>query len=182
MLLDHNFPRLSIDPDEFAHALAGGALDECLRLFRNEPAGPETAGLYCRLAEALFHAGRADDAIDCARRAVALAPGDDEVAHFCAWLFSNCSLHGEAAAAYEGLVDRYPAWVEGLRHLSGSLAASGKRETACDIIGGFRYDRVLSLGVAERLRQAQRRKPVSAVVHNRRDLLTRGISMVCSDV
>jgi glycosyltransferase involved in cell wall biosynthesis len=42
--------------------------------------------------------------------------------------------------------------------------------TAIDICGSFFYDNRLSLEVARMLRRAQRRKPVSVIVHNRRDL------------
>jgi capsular polysaccharide transport system permease protein len=122
--LDHNFPRLAIDPDEFAQAVDSGAFDDCLRLLRDNATSPDIALLNRRLGEALFHQGRQDDALECARRAFILAPDDDDVANFCAWLFSNCHQHAEAAAVYERLVERHPDWIEGYRHLSGSLAAS----------------------------------------------------------
>jgi len=82
------------------------------------------------LAEKLFYRGRHDDALECGRRAQAQVPEDDETAHFCAWLFSNCGCHGEAAAAYQRLLDRAPDWVEGYRHASGSLAAIGASDSA----------------------------------------------------
>ena len=49
-------------------------------------------------------------------------------------------------------------------------AATLKWREAADIKSAFLRNRRLSLGVARRLRQAQQRKPVSVIVHNRRDL------------
>ncbi len=83
-----------------------------------------------RLAEALFHSGRRDDGLECGRRVFASAPYDADAAHFCAWLFSNCGCHQEAAAAYERLLALSPDWAEGHRHLSGSLAAAGDLDGA----------------------------------------------------
>lgn len=45
-----------------------------------------------------------------------------------------------------------------------------KFRTANDILTEFRRNRDLSLGIALRLRRVGRRKPVSIIVHNRRDL------------
>ena len=120
-----------IDFDTFSSALSAGELDVCLRLLRN-PGGthPTSAVLNCRLAEALFHSGRRDDALECGSRAFASAPYDADAAHFCAWLFSNCGCHQEAAAAYERLLALSPDWAEGHRHLSGSLAAAGDLDGA----------------------------------------------------
>jgi tetratricopeptide (TPR) repeat protein len=81
--------------------------------------------LNCRAAEALFHGGRRDEALECGRRAFALAADDRDTAYFCAWLFSNCGCHQDATAAYERLLAWPPDWAEGHRHLSGSLAAIG---------------------------------------------------------
>ena len=134
MTIDHDFPRLSIDPDEAERAPTGGSLDERLRLLRTDgERGHETARLNCRLSEALYHAARPDEALECGRRAFAIAPDDDTVANFCAWLFSNCGCPAEAATAYERLVERHPDWIEGYRHLSGALAAIGDddRAVAC---------------------------------------------------
>lgn len=111
--------------------MESGAFDDCLCFLRDENGyGPDAARLNCRLAEILFQKGRHADALECGRRAFALAGDDEAVAHCCAWLFSNCGLHAEAAEAYERLLDHHPDWVEGYRHLSGSLAASGDREAA----------------------------------------------------
>jgi glycosyltransferase involved in cell wall biosynthesis len=41
--------------------------------------------------------------------------------------------------------------------------------SAFDVAVSFSYDRKLSLGIARQLRRMQRRKPVSVIVHNRRD-------------
>ena len=86
--------------------------------------------LSCRAAEALFHRGRRDEALECGRRAFAVAADDPETAHFCAWLFSNCGCHEEAATAYERLLERSPDWADGHRHLSGSLTAIGDTDRA----------------------------------------------------
>src|ERR1700722_13635500 len=97
--LDHNFPRLAIDQSTFSHALERGALDACLNYLRHEEiAGPDTARLICRLGEKLYHDGRSGDAVECGRLAFAVAANDNEIAHFCAWLFSNSGCHAEAAA------------------------------------------------------------------------------------
>ena len=136
MNIDHNYPQLAIDPSIFSHALERGALEICLDyLQREEIAGPETALLACRLGEKLFHIGRRDEAIECGRRAFAAAANDNEVAHFCAWLFSNSGCYAEAASAYECLIDQRPGWVEGYRHASGALAAIGASERAIDLAG-----------------------------------------------
>jgi ABC-type polysaccharide/polyol phosphate export permease/predicted Zn-dependent protease len=129
--IDHDFPRSAIDRSALVRAMESGALDECLYSLREDDGnGPDAARLNCRLAEILFHDARYDEALECGRRAFAIAPEDDTVAHFCAWLFSNCSVHREAAEAYERLLDHHPDWVEGYRHLSGSFAASGDSDPA----------------------------------------------------
>lgn len=126
MNLDHNFPRLAIDPKTFASALDSGALDTCLDyLHYDQIDGPDVARLVCLLGEKLFHDGRRGDAIECGRSAFAAVADDSEVAHFCAWLFSNCGCFEEAAAAYERLIEHHPDWVDGYRHASGAFAAAG---------------------------------------------------------
>src|SRR5580704_99659 len=128
---DHNLPQLAIDTAEFTRALEGGALDACLDYLRRDKArGPESAWLNCRLGERLFYSGRSVEAIECGRRAFTAAANDNEIIHFCAWLFSNCGCHREAASAYQRLIADRPDWVEGYRHASGSLAASGATEEA----------------------------------------------------
>jgi capsular polysaccharide transport system permease protein len=113
-----------IDVDVFSSALSAGDLDACLQLLRSGDAGSSAAAvLNCRAAEALFHNGRRDEALECGRRA--FATDDRDTAHFCAWLFSNCGCHQDAAAAYQRLLAWSPDWAEGHRHLSGSLAAIG---------------------------------------------------------
>ncbi|HWB51910.1 MAG TPA: ABC transporter permease [Stellaceae bacterium] len=133
MSLDHNYPQLAIDHHVFSRALDGGALDTCLDyLRRQEIAGTDTAHLACRLGEKLYHDGRADDAVECGRAAFAAAANDNDVAHFCAWLFSNCGRHAEAARAYEQLLAQRPDWIEGYRHASGVLSAIGAADKALD--------------------------------------------------
>src|SRR5579863_7039377 len=85
----------------------------------------DDAPAQCRLAEALYYDGRHDAALDLARAAFAAAGESEPVAEFCAWLFSNCGHHREAAAAYEALLQCRPGWAAGHRHASGSYAAAG---------------------------------------------------------
>src|SRR6185437_13097463 len=119
-------------PAAFFTALDAGELNACLDLLRrDDDPGADGAALNCRLAEVLFYHGRRDEALECSRRALAFAAGDDaDTARFCAWLFSNCECHDEAALVYERLLALTPDWVEGHRHASGSLAASGALDRA----------------------------------------------------
>ncbi len=48
----------------------------------------------------------------------------------CAWVFSNCRCHDEAAAAYHRLIELCPEAIEFHRHASGSLAAIGRIDEA----------------------------------------------------
>jgi tetratricopeptide (TPR) repeat protein len=82
------------------------------------------ADCYCLLSEALLHRGCGEEAVESARIAFE-GPATEEIAHLCAWVFSNCGRHGEAAAAYERLLQFRPQWAEGHRHASGSFAAVG---------------------------------------------------------
>jgi capsular polysaccharide transport system permease protein len=50
----------------------------------------------------------------------------------CAWVFSNCGCHAEAADAYCRLLQLRPDWTDGHRHASSSLAASGQLDEAID--------------------------------------------------
>src|SRR5712672_300604 len=98
---DREVPPLLIDTDAFSSALSAGDLDVCVQLLRSCNGGdPAAAVLNCRAAEALFHGGRRDEALECGR-------------------------HQDATAAYEQLLAWSPDWAEGHRHLSGSLAAIG---------------------------------------------------------
>lgn len=106
-------------------------LDMCrFDLGRGDIPDPERAPVYCRLSEALYHKGRRDDAVECARIVFDLQPANEEIADFCAWVFSNCGRHEEAAAAYERLLRMRPQWAEGHRHASGSFAMAGPLERA----------------------------------------------------
>lgn len=134
MNFDHNYPQLAIDQSTFTSALDSGALDTCLHYLRQqELAGAEGARLACRLGEKLFHAGRSGDAVECGRLAFSTAANDNDVAHFCAWLFSNSGCHQEAAAAYEQLIEHRPDWIEGYRHASGAFAVIGAAERAIEL-------------------------------------------------
>jgi hypothetical protein len=81
----------TIDTASFAAALSAGDLDACVLCLRVDPSLQlDAAERNCRLAEALFHCARRDDAIECSRRAFDLAGDHSHVLDFCAWLFSNC--------------------------------------------------------------------------------------------
>jgi ABC-type polysaccharide/polyol phosphate export permease/tetratricopeptide (TPR) repeat protein len=111
--------------------IAAGELAPCrLDLLECELSDNERASLYCRLGEAFFYRGQHEDAIDCAGTALELQPRQEAVADFCAWLFSNCGRHHEAAAAYERLIECRSGWAEGHRHASGSFAAAGDVDRA----------------------------------------------------
>lgn len=120
-----------VDVEAFGSALNAGVLDRCLAdLRRADPDKQSDAGLNCRLAEALFQEGRRDEALECVRRALPWAASDVEMLRICAWVFSNCRCHAEAASTYRRLVELCPDWIEGYRHASGSLAAIGQLDEA----------------------------------------------------
>jgi ABC-type polysaccharide/polyol phosphate export permease/Flp pilus assembly protein TadD len=112
-------------------AIAVGDLEACRRRLCDEglPARVR-AELYCRVAEALFYGQDRAAAADCAEAAFALQSDDESIVDFCAWLFSNCRRHAEAAAAYERLLDYRPQWAGGHRHASGAFAAAGRFDRA----------------------------------------------------
>ena len=79
--LDREIPPLLIDTDAFSSALRAGDLDICLELLRRcDSSTSDIAVLSCRAAEALFHRGRRDEALECGRRAFAVAADDPETA------------------------------------------------------------------------------------------------------
>ncbi len=124
-------PHSAIDPESFLPALAAGALDSCLAyLNRADRSEQSDAGLHCRLAEALLHQSRRDEAVECIRRALPWVGSDAAMLRICAWVFSNCGCHAEAAGAYRGLVELCPDGIEFYRHASGSLAAIGQLDEA----------------------------------------------------
>ena len=90
----------------------------------------DRAAIYCQLSEALYHKGSRDDALKCAHYAFNLLPEGEEIAHLCAWVFSNCGEHERAAAAYERLLSIRPYWPAGHRHASGSYAVTGRLDLA----------------------------------------------------
>ena len=99
-------------------------------LGRSDISDRERGWIYCQLSEALYHQGRCDAAVECARNAFDLQPEREEIANLCAWVFSNCGEHEAAAAAYERLLAIRPHWAAGHRHASGSFAAAGQLERA----------------------------------------------------
>jgi len=120
-----------IDAVSFLPALAAGRLDACLAyLKREDSSGAAESELHCRLAEALFHQARRDEALECVRRAYPWIGGDAGLLHICAWVFSNCGCHAEAAASYRRLIELCPDAIEFHRHASGSLAAIGRLDEA----------------------------------------------------
>ena len=119
------------DAVSFLSAVDRQALDGCLHyLEHNAALGKPDATLNCRLAEVSLHQGRREDALKCVRRAFPVAEDDPALLRICAWVFSKSDCHGEAAAAYQRLVELCPDWIEGHRHLSGSLAAAGRMHEA----------------------------------------------------
>src|SRR6266849_9953914 len=128
---DPDLPPSSIDAESFLPALAAGALDPCLAyLNRAGSNGQSDAGLNCGLAEALLHQSRGDEAVECVRRALPWAGNNAAMLRVCAWVFSNCGCHAEAAGAYRRLVELCPDGIEFYRHASGSLAAIGQLDEA----------------------------------------------------
>ncbi len=126
-------PQLAIDFEAFWPALNAGALNTCLSQVRQADGGGGVRAVAdCRLAEALLHAGRPEAALECCRRAAPLVADDATMLQICAWVFSNCGCHAEAADAYCRLLALSPDWIEGHRHASGALAASGRIEEAID--------------------------------------------------
>ena len=83
----------------FERALDAGEFETCrAHLARSGMADGERAAGYCRLGEALYYRGRREDAVACARAAFDLLSEHKETTEFCAWVFSNCDCHEEAAA------------------------------------------------------------------------------------
>ena len=123
--------QLEVDADNFLSALDGGALELCLRYLEHQSAaGRPDPLLNCKLAEALLHRRRCEDALACARRGFLEVGSDPALLGICAWVFSNCGSYGEAADAYRRLVELSPDWIEGHRHLSGALAAAERVDEA----------------------------------------------------
>ncbi len=128
---DLDLPSSSIDAESFLLALAAGELDRCVVYLNSSDTDTQSdAGLNCRLAEALMHQSRRDEAVECVRRALQWADGDAAMLRVCAWVFSNCGCHAEAAGAYRRLVELCPDQIEFYRHASGSLAAIGQLDEA----------------------------------------------------
>ena len=131
MSSERDFPQRSIDFAAFGSALNAGTLDGCLAYLRRAHTnGQSDAGLNCRLAEALLPLSRRDEAVECVRRAMPWADDDAVMLSVCAWVFSNCGCHAEAAGAYRRLIELCPERIELYRHASGSLAAIGRLDEA----------------------------------------------------
>ncbi len=131
MNLNRELPQLTINFEAFGSALAAGALDSCLAYLTRAHRNSESdTGPNCSLAEALFHRGRRDEAVECCRRAVPGLGSDTAMLRICAWVFSNCRCHDEAIAAYRRLIELCPEGIEFHRHASGSLAAIGRIDEA----------------------------------------------------
>jgi ABC-type polysaccharide/polyol phosphate export permease/tetratricopeptide (TPR) repeat protein len=121
----------STDAGSLERAIAAGDLDFCrTELEREALSTGQRAVLYCRLDEAFYYRGQYADAVECARAAFDLQTDCEAVADCCAWLFSNCGQHLEAAAAYERLIECRPGWAAGHRHASGSFAVAGDLDRA----------------------------------------------------
>jgi ABC-type polysaccharide/polyol phosphate export permease/Flp pilus assembly protein TadD len=115
----------------FSRASGIGLLEACRHyLAHRKIPERELPRFYGRLSEALLHKGRREDAVECACIAFDLHPETEEIADLCAWVFSNCGQHEQAAAAYERLLKLRPQWAEGHRHASGSFAAAGRTDRA----------------------------------------------------
>src|SRR5262249_30897026 len=121
----------------------------------------------CRLAEALFHVGRQDEAVRCGRHAFADADRRRGVLDFCAWLFSNCGCHREAVAAYRQLLALCPDWTEGHRHLCNALWAAGDEaeavEAALHAVAAAPRDTAIAIQAAELLMRQGRLDEAAAL-------------------
>lgn len=156
---------------DFGSALSAGELDACLLLVRFQTCVDQAAiERNRRLAEALFHAGRREDALACGRRAFAVAAGNGQILDFCAWLFSNSGCHREAVEAYRRLLALRPAWVEGYRHASGALAAIGAvgDAIACAVTASelAPWNAEFAIHAAELLQRAGRFDEAAALLRN----------------
>src|SRR5215207_9001861 len=83
-----------------------------------------------RRADALFHQDRREEAVECIRRAFPHAQDDAALLQLCAWVFSNCGCHEEAASAYRRLIELCPDWIDGHRHASSALSVIGRLDEA----------------------------------------------------
>jgi ABC-type polysaccharide/polyol phosphate export permease/Flp pilus assembly protein TadD len=121
----------AIDAGAFSRS-RGARLAEACRLYlaRHEVPEDEIPQFYCRLSEALLHKGYRDEAVESARIVFDLRPENEAITNLCAWVFSNCGQHEEAASAYERLLQIRPQWAEGHRHASGSFAEAGQMDPA----------------------------------------------------
>jgi capsular polysaccharide transport system permease protein len=123
--------QLEVDACYFLSALGDEALNAGLRdAERQAVSGLSDPLAMCKLAEALLHRGRREEALACARRGFPNAVDEPAPLRICAWVFSNCDAHDEATEAYRRLLALCPDWIDGYRHLSGSLAAAGRIDEA----------------------------------------------------
>jgi len=82
--------KLEVDANNFLSVLDGGALELCLRYLEHQSAaGRPDPLLNCKLAEALLHRRRCEDALACARRGFLEVGSDPALLGICAWVFST---------------------------------------------------------------------------------------------
>jgi hypothetical protein len=90
--LNRELPQLTVNFEAFGSALAAGALDSCLAYLTRAHGNSESdTGPNCSLAEALFHRGRRDEAVECCRRAVPGVGSDTAMLRICAGVFRKMS-------------------------------------------------------------------------------------------
>jgi hypothetical protein len=89
--------QLEIDADCFSSMLERGALEACLdELRRADAAGDPRPAANCRLAGALFHQDRREEAVECVRRGFPYAQDDAALLQLCAWVFSKNSVRASS--------------------------------------------------------------------------------------
>ncbi len=138
---DLDLPSSSIDAESFLLALAAGELDRCVVYLNGSDTDTQSdAGLNCRLAEALLHQSRRDEAVECVRRALQWADGDaamlrvapqnPEFALHVGSLLLGARRNDEAAVYLDRAVALEPDNTSALRGLSAARHAQGHGDTA----------------------------------------------------
>ena len=157
------------EPASFTASLDAGDLDACLSYLQREAAATEAnARLECRLAEALLHARRQEEAVACCRRALPSSADDAASLQICAWVFSNCACVEEAANCYRTLLQLQPDWIEGYRHLSAALAILGRDAEAAEAAAQDAAlrpdDHAAAMHAAELLMRCERAEAAAALL------------------